>query len=468
MKTTITLLFFALCFSLTAQVTHEWQQIGDDLIVTTTTDEYVALEFDQFGTAYYAYSNNSSNSSLNVYKMDGSWTQVGPSDITTGAFIRNKAITFDTLGVPIVGITDGTGNLSVLKFNGGNWDTLGITGFANTDGTNYRISMTMDSVTNQPVVAYRDNTSNKLCVQSFDGNNWNYLNGGQDISAGSASLIDITVNYANTKLVAYAEGAKADTAVVLMTYTGATLWDACDGNGTDSIASNSSVKNLEIDYSDGYAAIAYINANNDSIYYNRLQGFPTWAEFTNPIGYADFYTDIAIKRSNHLTSETFPGAHFAFADAEEVYGVTVKKVRDGNFQTGGSNMAQTLGNAGFDSNTPYDVALGIDQHDSLYVAFGSPVVGIKVYKYRTISTTSQKQEKSMDFQVFPNPSNGMVDIKSSSKNTQLKVVDVSGKTHFTTTINGNTKIDLSNLNSGLYFMQITESDNVFTKRLIIQ
>lgn len=466
MKTTITLLFFAFGLTLTAQTIQEWQQIGDELIVPTTTDEYVALEFDQFGTAYYAYSNNSSNSSLNVYKMDGSWTQVGPSDITSGAFIRNKAIAFDTLGVPAVAITDGTGNLSVLKFNGANWDTLGIAGFANTDGTNYRISMTMDSVTNQPVVAYRDNASNKLCVQSFDGNNWDYLNGGQDISAGSASLIDITVSYSNTKLVAYAEGAKADTAVVLMTYTGATLWDACDGSGTDSIASNSSVKNLEIDYSDGFAAIAYINATDDSIYYNRLQGFPTWAEFGGAIGYADFYTDIAVQRSNQQTSSINPGAYFAYADPEEVYGITAKKVADGGFTS--SNTAQTLGDAGFDSNTPYDVALGIDQHDSLYVAFGSPVVGIKVYKYRTISSASLEQEKSADFQVFPNPTNGIVNIKSSLKTAQLKVIDISGKTQLTTVVNGNTKIDLSDLNKGLYFMQITDNDKVFTKRIIVQ
>ncbi|MEX1002882.1 MAG: T9SS type A sorting domain-containing protein [Crocinitomicaceae bacterium] len=466
MKPLFTLLGLSMAWSIQAQTTEEWQQIGDELTISTTTTDYIALEFDQFGTAYYAYSNNASNSSLNVYKMDGSWTQVGPSDITSGAFIRNKALTFDTLGVPIVAITDGTNNLSVLKFNGTNWDTLGVDGFAGTDGTNYRVSMTMDSVTNQPVVAYRDDVSNKLCIQTFNGTNWNYLNGGQNISVGAASLIDITVDYANRKLVAYAEGAKADTAVVLMTYDGATQWQAA--SGTDSVASVAPVKNLEIDGSDAYPTIGYISASDDSIYYHRLQGFPTWAQYATPIGYADFYTDIAVKRSKFMTSNIYPGAHFAYADPEAVYGITTKKAKDQDFSTTGTVQAEILGAAGFDSNTPYDVTFGIDQDDSLYVAFGSPVTAIKVYKLRTVSTASISQANKANLQIFPNPSNGLVTISTDLQEAKLKVIDTSGKTLYRSTINGNSTIDLSDLSNGLYFIQITQNAKVITKRIIIE
>ncbi len=72
--------------------------------------------------------------------------------------------------------------------------------------------------------------------------------------------------------------------------------------------------------------------------------------------------------------------------------------------------------------------------------------------------------------VFPNPSNNGIFNVSIDKSgiSQVKVFDLAGKEVFNTTAeNQNTKIDLSNLQNGVYFIQVVNNDQTHSQKIII-
>ena len=73
------------------------------------------------------------------------------------------------------------------------------------------------------------------------------------------------------------------------------------------------------------------------------------------------------------------------------------------------------------------------------------------------------------FEVYPNPSNtGFVTIKSNQMGAvQAQVFDLLGKEVVNTVVN-NERLDVGNLNAGVYVVKLTQNKNTTTKKLIIQ
>jgi PKD repeat protein len=87
--------------------------------------------------------------------------------------------------------------------------------------------------------------------------------------------------------------------------------------------------------------------------------------------------------------------------------------------------------------------------------------------------TSTPRIVSLGFDVFPNPSTGLFNVKSPSAiEKEIEVYNVLGETVFTYTYTGNTTtIDLSNFEKGVYFIRIRENvsgGKNGTKRIIIE
>ncbi len=73
-------------------------------------------------------------------------------------------------------------------------------------------------------------------------------------------------------------------------------------------------------------------------------------------------------------------------------------------------------------------------------------------------------------EIFPNPSiNGIIELKgiSNETNYDLSIVDVLGKTVFTEVNFQSSTIDLSMLNSGIYYLQINTKEKTILKKIII-
>ena len=73
------------------------------------------------------------------------------------------------------------------------------------------------------------------------------------------------------------------------------------------------------------------------------------------------------------------------------------------------------------------------------------------------------QNSEFKIDVFPNPTNGVVTI-ASEEATRVEVMDASGRKVLT--VENNNRIDLSNLPSGVYMLQITTPQGKALKRVI--
>lgn len=73
-----------------------------------------------------------------------------------------------------------------------------------------------------------------------------------------------------------------------------------------------------------------------------------------------------------------------------------------------------------------------------------------------------------DIFVYPNPSNGIFNIKNESKQTisLIEVLDINGRIINVNSKINTTSIDLSNVNSGIYFLKIHTEDTMITKKVI--
>ena len=102
-----------------------------------------------------------------------SWKPVGPDDNNEAfsGLIKYNNIVTSPDGVPYVVSSDAnnSGKLTVKKFDGSNWITVGTAGFSG--GTTGLPSLAIDGVT--PYVSFSDASNNgKGTVMKFDGNNW--------------------------------------------------------------------------------------------------------------------------------------------------------------------------------------------------------------------------------------------------------------------------------------------------------
>ena len=76
----------------------------------------------------------------------------------------------------------------------------------------------------------------------------------------------------------------------------------------------------------------------------------------------------------------------------------------------------------------------------------------------------------MELVIYPNPTSGMLTIKTRQINTsaQLTVVDLRGQIVYNDFVGNTTEtIDLSGLQTGVYFVQINTGEQIVTKKVTI-
>jgi hypothetical protein len=85
-----------------------------------------------------------------------------------------------------------------------------------------------------------------------------------------------------------------------------------------------------------------------------------------------------------------------------------------------------------------------------------------------VNTTGIK-ENTEDISVFPNPSNGLVNIElENGLNTNIIIRDITGKVVQELNINSSTSIDLNNYGKGIYLFEINSDEKLITRKITIQ
>jgi hypothetical protein len=84
--------------------------------------------------------------------------------------------------------------------------------------------------------------------------------------------------------------------------------------------------------------------------------------------------------------------------------------------------------------------------------------------------TSVDYKLSDKLHIYPNPSNGLINIELDKLNFyNISISNVLAKEVYNSTISAvNTILDLSNFDKGLYFVELNDGKNIFTKKLIIK
>jgi outer membrane lipoprotein-sorting protein len=87
----------------------------------------------------------------------------------------------------------------------------------------------------------------------------------------------------------------------------------------------------------------------------------------------------------------------------------------------------------------------------------------------TIATlTDDTNESVSDLIVFPNPAKENVNVKWNGNATSLIVLNANGQVINTYDLNEVTELNLNNLNTGVYFIKITDNTNSLTQKLIVE
>jgi hypothetical protein len=82
----------------------------------------------------------------------------------------------------------------------------------------------------------------------------------------------------------------------------------------------------------------------------------------------------------------------------------------------------------------------------------------------TISTAAVKdQMKEVNFQVFPNPSTGSINVRCEHPVKEIKITNTWGQTVFAESPNSNT-VHFELQISGVYFVTISDGKSVMTKK----
>lgn len=89
-------------------------------------------------------------------------------------------------------------------------------------------------------------------------------------------------------------------------------------------------------------------------------------------------------------------------------------------------------------------------------------LAIRLVKNAPLSIGEWKKSK---VSIYPNPTNGLFNVKSENEITELSIIDITGKTVFIQK-KTSTTINIEHLDSGLYIIKVSTSEGVYSQKLI--
>jgi CARDB/Putative Ig domain len=158
----------------TAITTPSWVTVGTSGVYPGVAGGN-SLAFDQFGTPYLAFRDNSSlgNQEVNVRKYDGTtWVPLGKGVVSVGSAYY-PSLAFAPTGTPYVAYEESTTpyyGITVMKYDGTSWVQVGNRAFA-TNGSSASLVISSDGT---PYVAFRDNRGYypDITVMKYNGTDW--------------------------------------------------------------------------------------------------------------------------------------------------------------------------------------------------------------------------------------------------------------------------------------------------------
>ncbi len=195
-----------------------WQNVGTSGFSTGEV-LYTSLAFNpSTNEPYVAFSDASNLNKATVMKFSsGTWQVVGTAGFSVGdAFTLSLAFNLAT-NEPYVAYEDKgiSWKATVMKFSEGSWQNVGTAGISE-DGAGYYTSLAFNPSTNEPYIAYEDGgNSNKVTVKKFNGISWQTV-GNIGFAGGNSEHISLAFNPVTIEpYVAFSDGSNSSKATVM-------------------------------------------------------------------------------------------------------------------------------------------------------------------------------------------------------------------------------------------------------------
>jgi hypothetical protein len=140
-------------------------------------------------------------------------------------------------------------------------------------------------------------------------------------------------------------------------------------------------------------------------------------------------------------------------DAQQVTGIG-----DNNWKT----VTFTISDAILDKSGVYGSDCKLVNTDNTDDIFNSIEVGIE--REKTTGIPHHKKENDIPVQIYPNPANSIINLKSSHEIKCVEICDLSGKI-IMKTINPQSSIDISSVQKGIYFLKISMDGGIVVKQI---
>lgn len=274
-----------------------WNQIGLN-IGNVAADAGVSLVFNPItNEPYVAYPNNESEAFVVQYFNGNAWFQVG-GDIGFAGSDAEVSLAFKpSSNQPYIAYHYyATGTFIVRKLNGSNWSQVGediIFSPTNNVTNSYDpdVSLAFNPSTDQPYIAYPQESTNTYIVSDFNQSYWNLVGGTHLGYSESDSSVSVAFKTSTNEVyVAYSEPLGIDKYIKIDKYNGSywsTIGGSYDLKGSDAAVS------LAFNSSSNEPYVAYSNKDLNSFVIQKFDG-SSWTQVGSNLGSSDADSGVSL------------------------------------------------------------------------------------------------------------------------------------------------------------------------------
>jgi hypothetical protein len=444
LKYKLTSLLFIISLTFYAQ---SWQNVPDFTSIggSVASDTYrntIGFTFNSNNQPIVAYS-RASDKQLTVLNFDGNnWNPIGDLTFLT-IDISQIDIEIVSDGSIFIAFTDNNyQQLSLIKFNGASWNYVAQN---ISDDKALGIDLAKDSNDNI-YIAFKDNfNGNKATVKKYDFSNENLITiGSEGFTSTTVEDLKITTNpITNEPFVIF----NFDDKAYVHKYDNSS-WSQVGGDIFSTLSDTyvRSIYNTDIEFSSNGELYA---CTSESLYIEGVDySTAVCYEFEN-----NSWLSTVIGGLNHikLKGDSIGNVYYSASGFNttfgEPWGLFFGRFNNGNHEAL-SSIEPTSHFTGFSE-------INFDNQNTPYVVYSRLlVVNSHIRKFtNNLSINEFNQNKPS---VFPNPSFDFITVTNLSKSSKFELYDILGKLVLIGNTSTNKKIDIRALNKGIYFLKIEE------------
>lgn len=417
-----------------------WVPVGNPILGTNQEASGIEVSFSDsgervaIGSLYYDLGNLSGAGRVKIYDYDGNdWVQVGEDiiqvqewnrfgrDIKLSADGSRVAIGADQYSVPLAQY--GKGFMAVYELENNSWEQIGenIEGLLEGDGFGIRLDFTDDGNTVVGLSIFSGGTGEARVFQLDNTESWTQV-GQSIIGSPSQGITRLSISSDGTRL-----GASSPALDIVTMYdynTNTSSWEQIGAN-------------IQEDFTAFGSSISIVDGNKDLILIGSDVGEATDNGF---VGDLRLY-----KYENETWSQLGGTVHGIESEAH--FGAASGVSNDGNTVIGGAPFND--GGTGDFTDDRGLVRVFTDIFETLGIGEESVLNNLVIY---------------------PNPASDHFKINGleNEQNYNIEIVNINGQlVKKYARVSNNMSLDISNLQNGVYFLKASNSENSFTKKLVI-